>query len=153
MNIIGIQLKRYPYEEPYNLHLDLSASNGLFAGQLGYFCNADDIKEIGTALQSFPNKIPDEYLYEIGSARQEDNSAYYFALHAYTTDRSGQCALQIVIDNNQDKPNEGACRFSIKTEPSAINRLGKLLLRFSETKHHTLNWSLSGENDCLIENE
>ncbi|MGB7582114.1 MAG: hypothetical protein WBL85_06675 [Sedimentisphaerales bacterium] len=139
MDTIGIQLKRYPYEEPYHLNLALSASNGLFAGQLEYFCNADDIKKIGTTLQSFPNKIPDEYLYEIGSAQKGNNSAYYFALHAYTTDMSGQCALQIVIDNNRDKPDEGACRFSIKAEPSAINRLGKLLLRFSEMKHQTLN--------------
>jgi hypothetical protein len=153
MNAVGIQLKRYPYEEPYHLHLVFSASNGLFEGHLEFFCNATGIKELGTALHSFPNKIPDAYSYEIGSAQKENNSAYYFALHAYTTDMSGRCALQIVVDNNQDKPDEGACRFSIKAEPSAINRLGKLLLTFSEMKHQTLNWSLSGENDCLIENE
>ena len=151
MRTIGIQLKRYPFEEP-NLHLMFSASNGFFNGFLDYFCNANDLKEIGIALQSFPKKIPDDYLYEIGSKRPQDNFAYYFALHAYTIDQSGHCALQVVIDNRQAKPYEGECRFSIKAEPSAINRLGEMLLTFSNLKHLSMNWSLTGENDRLVEN-
>jgi hypothetical protein len=153
MQTIGIQLKRYPYEEPYHLHLLFSANNGLFGGVLEYFCNADDLKKIGLALQSFPENIPDDYIYEIGSTRPEDNFAYYFALHAYTTDTSGHCAFQIVIDNKRNKPTEGECRFSIEAEPSAINRLGELLLIFSELKHHSMDWSLAGDCDSLVENE
>jgi hypothetical protein len=153
MRKIGIQLKRYSYEEPCNLHLVFSASNGRFSGSLGYYCNTDNLKELGMALRSFPKKVPDDYLYEIGSTRPEDNCAYYFALHAYTTDMSGHCALQVVIDNKRDKPYEGECRFSIAAEPLAINRLGGLLLTFSNLKHCSMAWSLSGKSDCLVENE
>ena len=152
MQTIGIQLKRYPYEEPYNLNLVFSANSGRFNGSLVYFCSVDNLKELGMALRSFPKKVPDEYLYQIGSPRPEDNCAYYFALRAYTVDMSGHCALQIVIDNRQDKPCEGQCRFSIKAEPSAINRLGGLLLTFSELKHRSMTWSLSGKSDRLVEN-
>jgi hypothetical protein len=142
-------LRRYPYEEPYHLHLKFSASNGLFDGSLEYFCNANDLKEIGEALRSFPKKIPNEYIYQIGSP--EGNFACYFSLRAYITDLSGHCALQIVIDNNQKGTDEAECRFSIKAEPSAINRLDELFLTFSKLKHSELNWSLSGETDCLVD--
>ncbi len=153
MKIIGIQIRRFPYEEPYLVNLVFSASNGVLNGRLEYYCNASDLKDIGKALRSFPRKVPDEYSYEIGSTKPEDRFAYYFAIHAYTTDGSGHCALQIVIDNNGKRPDEEACRFSIKAEPSAINRLGALLITFSKLKHHGIIWSVSGEADCLIENE
>jgi hypothetical protein len=55
------------------------------------------------------------------------------------------------MDNNNKRPDDEACRFSIKTEPAAIQRLGKLFLAFSQLKHHTMIWSLSGNEDCLIE--
>jgi hypothetical protein len=153
MKTIGIELKRYPYEEPHILNLVFTASNGTFEGDLEYYCNAEDLVEIGEALRSFPRKMPDEYSYELGSLRAEDRCAYYFALRAYTTDKSGHCALQVVIDNRRDRPNEGACRFSIKAEPSSVNRLGHLLLTFSKLEHHALTWSASGERDALIEHE
>ncbi len=135
------------------MHLAFSASNGFFSGYLEYFWNARHLKEIGMALKSFPNKVPDDYLFELGSKMPDSNYAYYFALHAYTLGQTGYCALQIVIDNKQDSPEAGECRFSIAAEPSAINRLGKLLLTFSELKHQSMIWSLSGEDDCLIENQ
>lgn len=145
-----IQLKRYPYEEPYCLNIVVSATNGLFDGSLEFYCDTDDLINLGNALRVFPKKAPDEYFFELGSNKPEDNYAYYFAIHAYTTDRSGHSALQIVLDNNKSRPDEGSCCFSIKAEPSAINRLGELLLIFSNLEHLELNWSLSGEADCLI---
>ncbi len=153
MKTIGIQITRFPYEEPYLLSLVFSATNGVFDGRLEYYCNASDLTDIGKALRPFPTKVPDEYSYEIGSTKPEDKFAYHFALHAYTTDMSGHCALQVVIDNNRDIPDEGACRFSIQTEPSALNRLGELLLEFAKLKHHELNWTLSGEGDSLVEKQ
>lgn len=56
MKPIGIELIRYPYEEPYHLNLAFSATNGLFSGYLEYYCNADDLAEIGQALHTFPKR-------------------------------------------------------------------------------------------------
>ena len=152
MRTIGIQIKRVPYEEPYHANLVFSASNGVFDGFLEYYCNASDLKDLGKALRAFPKRVPDTFSYEIGSTKPEDNFAYHFALHAYTTDNSGHCALQVVIDNNQARPDEGACRFSIQAEPAAINRLGDLLTEFAGLKHHELIWTVSGKGDALVEN-
>ncbi len=153
LNIVGIQLKRYPYEEPDLLNLVVSVCKGDFAGCLEFYCDTNDLRNIGEALQSFPKKVPDEYVYEIGSNKPEVNFAFYFMICAYTLDKSGHCALQIVIDNNEKRPDEEACRFSIKADPAAIQRLGRLFLAFSQLKHHTMIWSLSGEHDCLVECE
>jgi hypothetical protein len=58
-----IIVKRYPYEEPYHLQLDFFATNGVFSGNTDFYCNAEDLKKIGKALQNFPAKIGDEYRY------------------------------------------------------------------------------------------
>lgn len=150
MKNIGIHIRRHPYEEPYLVNLVFTANNGAFKGQLEYYCDPNDLKDIGMALRDFPKKIPDEYSYEIGSTKSEDNFAHYFALHASTTDRSGHCALQVVIDNNKNRPNEGACSFSIIVEPNALVRLGELLIAFSKLKHREMCWTLSGDGDSLI---
>lgn len=66
---------------------------------------------------------------------------------------SGHCALQIIIDNRFEPPADGSCCFSIKTDPSAINRLGKLLLTFADLKHNVLKWSVAGDGDALLTEE
>ncbi|MGD0093586.1 MAG: hypothetical protein ABSE73_27065 [Planctomycetota bacterium] len=153
MKTIAIRIRRFPYEEPHALHLVFYATNGVFEGRLEYYCNANDLNKIGSALQLFPTKVPDEYNYQIGSTKPEDNFAYYFALRPYTFDAAGHCALQVVIDNNGRRPGEGACRFSIQAEPWALNRLGKLLLEFAKLRHHELTWTVSGDGDSLVERE
>ena len=150
MKAIGIQIERFPYEEPYLVNLGLTASNGNFQGTLEFFCNASELADIGKALSAVRKTIPDEYSYEIGSTKPEDRFAYYFALRVYTRGLRGNCAHQVVINNNQQEPDEGACRFSIQTDRVAINRLGALLLEFAELKHRQLHWTPSGKGDGLV---
>jgi len=153
MRTAGIRLVRRPYEEPHSLHLVLSADNGVLVGCLEFYCNASDLKDVGEALRVFPKGVPDKYSYELGAPRPHGNWAYHLALRAYTHDRSGHCALQVIMDNNRDMPKEEACRFSIEAEPAAINRLGRLLLEFAKLKHHELIWTVAGEGDSLLETE
>jgi hypothetical protein len=67
---------------------------------------------IGAKLSRFPKKIGDEYIYEIGSSKPEDNFAYHFILRVFTTDSIGHCALQITINNNDKRQYANACTFS-----------------------------------------
>jgi hypothetical protein len=41
---------RLPYEEPYHLHIQLSASNGAFSRVVDFYSNAGAISDIGRAL-------------------------------------------------------------------------------------------------------
>jgi hypothetical protein len=58
-----------------------------------------------------------------------------------TLDSAGHCALQLTLNNNRPSPDDGSCSFSIRAEPAAINRLGRLLTAFGELKHSELRWS------------
>lgn len=143
-----IIIRRHPYEEPYHLRLVITASNGVFAGTLEYYCKADDLAEIGRNLTVFPRTIEDTYSYELGSPRP-DKFAFHFVLRADTLDSAGHCALHISMKNNREQPNDCSCSFSIRTEPGAINLLGRLLTTFGELKHRTLRWSETS-GDLLI---
>ncbi len=138
-----IVIRRHPYEEPYLIHLEWLVSNGLFSGSLYLFCNVEDIRKIGEALTRFPRRPGDEYIYGYGS--EESKSNCYFALRAYTTDKCGHCALQLILDNYLDEPQDGKCQFSIRADTGSIQGLGKMLVRFADLQHLQLEWTpLSG---------
>lgn len=134
-------VRRYPYEEPFHLQLEFSASNGLFSGTTDIYCNIEDLKEIGDRLQNFPVRVGDEVRYEHGSEDPTLRRYRYFMLRAYTTDSAGHCALQIKMNNNTREPHEGTCTFSIKAEAAAINRLGSLFLTLSRLEHLEFRWT------------
>jgi hypothetical protein len=106
-----LTVRRYPFEEPHNTHLEFLASNGTFTGATDIYCTVSDIAEIGRALKAFPANVGDEYKYEYGSPDPRANWASYFVLRAFTIDRAGRCALQFTINLNRAEPDEGACRF------------------------------------------
>ena len=141
MNPPFIIIHRHPYEEPYHLNLVISASNGVMSGTLEYYCNAEDLDEVGGKLAVFPERREDTYAYELGSPRPEDRFAFHFALRTSTLDSAGHCALQLTMNNNRPSPDDVSCSFSIRAEPAAINRLGRLIMAFGELKHSELRWS------------
>jgi hypothetical protein len=138
-------VRRYPYEEPFHIQLEFSASNGLFSGTTDIYCNADDLKKIGDRLKNFPIQVGDEFRYEYGSEDPAQRFHGYFLLRAYTTDSAGHCALQVKMNNNAREPHEGRCTFSIKAEAAAINRLGSLFLTFSRLEHLEFHWNLEDQ--------
>jgi hypothetical protein len=146
MDEIGIEIQ-LGYEDDYILDLTFTANNGGFQGKVQWYCNPDDLKNIGEALSPFPNKIPDEYIFDV------DTNWSHLSIKAYNFDRSGHCALQIYINNNKKNPDEGECRFSIVVEAWAIHRLGELLKKFSTLKYSYLKWSPNPDNDLLVENK
>jgi hypothetical protein len=152
MEEIGIEIN-LGYEDDTMLCLQFTANNGRFQGQFLWYCYPNELKEIGNALSTFPKKVPDEYLFELGSPQDRVNYLYNFALHAYTYDKSGHSALEITIKVNYDKPEEEECRFSIKAEAWAFHRLGEQIIEFSKLKYSLLKWSLNPDNDILLENK
>lgn len=137
-----LRVRRYLYEEPLNTQIEISASNGFFAGTTDIYCAVQDLAEIASGLKSFPKSVPDEYRYEHGSEDPALRCYRYLSLRAYTTVAAGHAALQIKINSNTIQPNEGMCEFSIKAEAAAINRLGVLLEEFSKLAHLELQWRL-----------
>jgi hypothetical protein len=115
-------VKRYPYEEPYHTQIEFIVSNGGFSGNTDIYCNVEDLKEIGEALQNFPNKIDDLYIYEYSSEKVEDRFYRHFWLKVYTVGSLGYCAIQFHINKNTEELEEGICRFSILGKlPQSMN--------------------------------
>lgn len=136
-----IRIERIPYEEPYHVQLVWNASNGSVSSYFEYYDNADSLKEMAERLESFPRHSSDVFLYEIGSERPEDRFAYYFRLRVFTTDSRGSSAIQIRFCNNNELPYREIVEFCIKTEPAAINRLGKLFREFGKLEQDFMAWS------------
>jgi hypothetical protein len=134
-------VRRYPYEEPHHIHLEFVVSNGIFGGATDIYCNVEDLKEMGKALQNFPTEISDEYCYQYGSENPEDRFYRYFLIRVYTTDSVGHCAIQFAINKNSIEPNEGICRFSVQADAASLNRLGVLFEKFHELRHLEFRWS------------
>lgn len=146
-----LTLRRFRYEEPYNLYLELAASNGTFSGAADMYRGVEELRELGQALRHFPARVPDEVVDQYGSDDPADRFYRLVRLRAYTVNAVGHCALQVAIDLNREAPHEGACRFSIPAEPAALNRLGELLVRFAELRHVELRWTPAGEGSGLFE--
>ncbi len=145
----SLLIRRLPYEEPYHTQLEFIVSNGLLAVKVDIYCSVRDIADIGNALVTFPKEIGDQYVYEYGS---EDPAAKFYRhlrLRAYTVGSVGHCALQFTVNLNQPQPDEGTTQFSLKADPAEINRLGELLVTFSQLKHLELQWS--PRESCLLE--
>jgi hypothetical protein len=144
-------IRRHPYEEPYHTELEVIATSGSFAGRRrGIYCTGEELAEIGSALQVFPRKVPDEYEYDYQG----------FQLRAYTAGRAGHTFLYIAIEADWD--GLGRCQFSMPAEPVALNRLGELFVAFSKFEHLEFWWGQNvarlfaehqPEQKCILQSE
>ena len=128
------------YEEPYHINLIVKASNGLQAGNIEIYDNAEKLKVIANSLESFPKHNTDTYLWELGSERPEDKFVFFFRLRVFLINLTGSCAIQLRFNNNEDYPDLAITDFCIKAEPAGINRLGKLFHEFSKLDKRVLFW-------------
>ena len=137
----SIRIQRFPYEEPYHVQLLLRAENGRFSGGLDFYTGVPCLKEFAESLQNFPKCIGDEVQFVYGSPHKEDRKYRHLVVRAYTIGNVGHCAIQLTFNNHEEEPDEGCASFSIAADAAAINRLGKLLQKFSGLQHLELFWS------------
>lgn len=139
----SITILRYPYEEPYHVHLVIVASNGRLRGQPELYANAGALSQLADKLDVFPRHASDVHLWELGSERPEDGFAFYFRFRLFVTNAAGSCAIQLRFNNNQDVPQKELSEFCIAVEPSGLNRLGRLLREFAKLEQEVLHWTHS----------
>ena len=141
----SIEVVRRPYEEPYHLNLVVTASNGLASASLEIYANATDLHMYAKALRGVANRTS-EALWELGSERTEDNFAFYFRLRAHQIKMTGQCAVEVRLNNNRPPPDRQVSEFSILALPADLDRLADLFEEFGRLEHRRLKWCVtSGE--------
>jgi hypothetical protein len=137
-----IEVVRHPYEEPYHLRLVVIASNGSQSGVLEIYANATDLGAFAKALREVASRTS-EALWELGSELAEDNFAFYFRLRAHQVSKTGQCAVEIRLNNNRPPPERQISEFSIPALPADLDRLAALFELFGRLKHRKLRWCVT----------
>jgi len=146
MSTTRIKITRFPYEEPYHLNLLIEASNGRMNGRLGYYCNANDLNELGNKLLGYLGSKEQPIVYELGSEKPEDRFAFFFSLQVISLNLAGHSAIRIHMNNNQPPPATEVCEFCIPADVADVNRFGSLLVAFGKLEHRVLDWSVKDGN-------
>src|SRR5690349_2999981 len=95
---------RRPYEEPYHLHLFLTATNGRQTGKIDFYVGKNTLTDWANGLEVFPQHLNHVFLWEYGSETPEDKWAYYLRFRAFVVDAAGHCALHLRFNNNAPLP-------------------------------------------------
>ena len=142
MNAAGIKITRFPYEEPYHLNLFIAASNGKMNCGLEYYCNANDLTNLGGELLGYLGNQNETIVYELGSEKPEDRFAFFFSLRVNPLDLAGHSVIRIRMNNNRPPPKTEVCEFCILADVTDVNRLGSLFVAFGKLEHRVLDWSV-----------
>jgi hypothetical protein len=142
MKTAGIKITRFPYEEPYHLNLWIEASNGKVNGRLEYYCNADDLKQLGNKLLGYSGKRDERILYQLGSEKSEDRFAFFFSLEITPLDSVGHGVIRLRMNNNRPPPEIEVTEFCIPADVADVNQFGQLLVAFGKLEYRVLNWSI-----------
>ena len=154
MDYIGIEIGRdwawsASWEEEGWVWANDGSSQGKIVTDYWEDRGQEHLIKMGKALRRFPKKVPGQYSREV----REKADFPYFVLRAHA-DNPEHIFLEIILKSRAE---EERC-ISFTVEPSAIHRLGELLLEFSKWerhsfKYHILRWSPNPNNDELVEFE
>jgi len=136
-----IKIIRYPYEEPYHINLIIEASNGECTGQLEIYENPSRLKELANVLEDFAFNKTNNYIWELGSEKSEDNFAYYFKCEISLIRLTSRCCISLRLNNNEKDIEKSISEFSILCDPAELHKLGQLFREFSKLEKKTLTWT------------
>ena len=124
------------------MNLWIAASNGKVNGRLEYYCNADDLTDLGSKLLGYLGNQDEKIVYELGSENPDDRVAFFLSLKVSPLDRAGHSVVRLRMNNNRPPPETEASEFCIPVDVADVNRLGRLLVTFGKLEHRVLDWSV-----------
>lgn len=132
-------VRRHPYEEPFHTEFEVIASDGGFAGRVRFFTPADTFITIASGLIAFCDDPTSEFIY------RSDGRGSAFRLICRSTNRTGNCALEIDMRTDAAHPFEGSCLLTLHSDIGAILKLGVRLREFGRLTHEELHWLPNGD--------
>jgi len=137
-----LKITRHPYEEPYHIHLVVSAGNESTQSVFEIYANASDLKNAATALNGFPRSDRDSFVWKLGSENERDRFAFHFRLRVFQVSLNGHCAIELRFNNNEKPPNQQIVEFCIPAYPADLDRLGRMLDGFSRLEDLEMEWTV-----------
>ena len=120
-------------------HVYLFISHGDFSAAQDSYIYDEEFLEFSEALQSFPQSLEHEAVFESGSP--EPNYYCYIRLRAFVYDGVGHSALDVSVENHGKEPHAAAAHFFILCEAATLNRLGRSLESWVRSKETVLEFS------------
>ena len=138
----GIVLRRHPdaEDEPWLLHLEIGATNGMFAVRQQVFLGGEEFRAFGVELSRFPISADHRPELVSGSAGVR-HQAPSISLAAYLDGLQSGLRCKSV-DHGGRASSDAEVVFSIAVEVAGINRLGALVQEFADLKHSDLIWTI-----------
>ncbi|MBL8896240.1 MAG: hypothetical protein JNM84_01370 [Planctomycetes bacterium] len=137
---VFLRITRVPYEEPHHLELVVAASNGRQGGEIGIYCNAEELRRFARTLCEMSSQHGASAIWEIGSERAEERWAYHFRIRVSPVLETGLCVVELRFDDLREPPYRELTAFSIDAQPADVDRLAGLLERFANLRHRVLEW-------------
>ena len=136
-----LSLRRLWKDDDGMLQLELSAQNGRRALSQDFYAYPEDLRQFGAKLEAFPTSVEDAPTFEYGA---NDPKVYcWLRLRAYVFDGSGHSALELMVQNNKQPPEQASALFSTKLEAAALNKLGQELVAWSRLNEGDLEFEAS----------
>jgi hypothetical protein len=154
MRYVGIEITRF-WAAPNDNEFRFKANDGIRQRSILINLSSRHWTSVGKALISFSESSRSEYYFKIQSHRHMMpylNHRPWFVIRALRT-TSPNTALQITMNFEKIHTfrSMGERSSLILAEPLAINRLGKLLIEYSQPRYRLLKWSVKGDVDEVKE--
>ncbi|MDH6267132.1 hypothetical protein M2360_002529 [Rhizobium sp. SG_E_25_P2] len=132
-------VRRHPYEEPHHTELEIIASDGEFAGRVRFFTSVETITDLAKGLIAFCDDPNSEFIY------RSDGRGSAFRMTCRSSNKTGNCALEIDMRADAARPFEGSCLLTLHSDIGAIVKLGARLREFSRLSYEELHWLPNGD--------
>ncbi len=137
----SIKIQRIPYEEPHLLELHWTIHGEETASYFELYDNAKILNNLANALSDFPKHSADNYLYQLGSEKPEDNFSYFFSLNIFMRNHRGHDAgMDVRFVNYQEHADTRTVDFRLYTNAPQLRILGELFEKFSKLESEILFW-------------
>ncbi len=138
-------VKKYDDEDDVTLY-KVSAKSNEWTSCLEVYGDSKFFLDLGKQLISFPEKkeVIFEYGKEnLGSSIEGQKWFSHLYLKFYSCDPLGHVAIMVQMNNNEEPPLKESIEFTIYSEISSINELGKKLLNWNPSEMPELIWQTS----------
>ena len=102
------------------IEVEVSASNGTFAGVVRAYAAIDELAGWAQALAGFPTRLSDSRDLVIGTFA-DDQGGGGAALQFAVVDRAGHCTLAVRLRADRDPTAPASAAFTMGVEPAAID--------------------------------
>ncbi len=124
-------------DEP-QMHIGIQATDGNNKMVQDMFVERGELNRWAQDLAAFPKSAGHEAVFQYGVRDAEFYAMVRFT--AFVHEKDGLCALEVILDNNSQRPFQNRAEFCIRCRQDDIRRLGEQILDWDADKNLMMEW-------------